>query len=148
MATWEFWGVVVSVLKAIWPNRAKPKLLKSENCSFCSDTQVVCFDLLVDNSAGLKDCSVISVDLIWLKTSLECNPSLPRTIPFGSTVRITMSDVLHKMSNPSANRLELQPNQKTIEDIVIIEFNTGHKIKQEIIFNIKQSPIGGQFSVG
>ena len=75
MSDWWFWGVITTgvvgllallkiaaEIKALWPSRAKPKLLDDQNCfvrlSSIGGGGIVSFELLVSN-IGSKDCSII-----------------------------------------------------------------------------------------
>ncbi|MGA2916567.1 MAG: hypothetical protein ABSE89_11130 [Sedimentisphaerales bacterium] len=142
-------GLIESV-EHIFCSHAKPQLLDTQNCivRIGGNSEEVHFELLVNN-IGTKDCSLISIDLTWpdgLNADIgglghESLTPLPKTIPAGSTERIKMSGSGHKIREEGVweGKLELKPNQKSVEATVVVKFNTGHIIKRKIIFAVERS---------
>jgi hypothetical protein len=88
-----FWGGIkgVAELKSFWLDRARPHLLKTEKCAV-NTAGVSYFELLINNS-GLRDCSLVSIELTWPNGDVatlgyEPSTSLPKTIPAGLTERV------------------------------------------------------------
>lgn len=140
-----------TLIKGLLPRRAKPQLLEAKNCNIRSAnivrdvngkdvgviTAFASFELLVDNAAGSKDCSVLSIELRLpdgVMTDFTCEPCLPTTISPGRTEHITVRGVSDKGS-----RIKLQPKQHSVEATAVVKFNTGKIIKKKISFIIKHT---------
>ncbi len=155
---WKFWkglfigflstsALFITILVGIneLSKKAKPQLLKVEDCFLQVDgLQVVEFDLLVNN-AGSKDCSVIGIDLIWpdkYKADLDSiKPPLPKTLLTGHTERIEVFGDCRPLEKSKEyglirKRWELPPDQNNVEGTIIIKFNTNDTITRKIIFPI------------
>jgi hypothetical protein len=162
VANWKFWKVffagVASAIVAIaaligavdivknWSSRPKPQILDAQNCSVkvSSNAETVWFELLVNN-AGVKDCSITSISLTWpdgINADLEYEPStlLPKTIPAGLTERIIVYGFAYKFVDTfkPERRIELQPDQNSVEAEAVVKFNTGQIIKKSITFTVER----------
>jgi len=140
-----------TLIKGLLPSRAKPRLLDAQNC-FIRSTNIVrdvngkdvgvitafaSFELLVDNAAGSKDCSVLSIELNLPEgviTDFTCKPCLPTTISPGRTEHIMARGISDKGS-----RIKLQPKQHSVEAMAVVKFNTGKTIEKKISFIIKHT---------
>ncbi len=137
-------GIIVGCL-TIFGGHAKPQLLPPVNCAIRPEGNVqgVNFDLLVNN-VGSKDCSVISIGLVWpdgREADLRrYEPSLPKKVSPGQTERIAVKGYCHKFDANDGvwGKLKLQPNQLTTKGTAIVRFNTNKVIEQEITFSIER----------
>lgn len=136
----------IGKFKALLPSRAKPRLLDAQGCFVrlpANRESTVEFELLVDNSKGTKDCSVISVKLTWAgggASDIRCGPSssLPMTVSAGQTESIFMEGYCRRLSPElrKINPLPVEPRQKSIDGTVAVKFNTDKTIEQKITFTI------------
>jgi len=149
MSDWWFWGLIAAgiavslkllniatLIKSIWPDRAKPQLSDAQDCfvRVYKNCENASFDLLVDN-AGSKDCSVISVELKYREgciTNFIYEPPLPMTISPGRTERIVVAGYAFE-----ENRFKLQPEQQSVKATAFVKFNRGKIIEKKISFIIK-----------
>ena len=163
MVDWKFWeafssGAIAAILtvfalikgiaatKSLWSNRAKPQLLDVQNCCIKIESgfEPFWFELLVNN-AGLKDCSVISVELrlpngdvsklVWASGSTR----LPKTITAGQAVLITRYGqcggvAQYGKCKGKLQRPVLQPQNNSIEGAIVVKFNTNKIIEKKTIF--------------
>ncbi|MDD5063696.1 MAG: hypothetical protein PHQ35_02910 [Phycisphaerae bacterium] len=157
MAKKKFWKYFFAGIAAIaalvgtvdivinWGGRPKPQILDAQNCfiEVSANTETVWFELLVNN-AGAKSCSITSIDLFWPdghKADLEYEPStpLPKTISAGLTERIVAYGFCHKMHGfTPEHRIELQPDQNSVEAEAVAKFNTGQSVKKSIPFAVRR----------
>ncbi|MGD1042530.1 MAG: hypothetical protein ABR913_05635 [Sedimentisphaerales bacterium] len=142
-AGWIFGSVkfVIELIKTLLPKKAKPKLLKFENCRI-TPLLGVHFEFWISN-LGSKDCSLFSIKLAWpdgSEAELGYGPStpLPKTIPSGTLAERIIAH----------GKYQDMPDKDTILGTATLEFNPPHKpIIEKTQFTIEYHPLKHQFLI-
>lgn len=123
--------------------KAKPKILDAKNCSVkvSGNTETIWFELHVSN-VGSTGCAIVDIGLEWPSgayAELGCEGSTP--LPFNilpdQTERVVVLGFSHKRNGIGpVCRLKIGRKAKTVAGKATVRFNTNHRIKKRITFDI------------